>query len=177
MKLDLGCGETPAAGFEGVDLYTEQAQHKVDLLGTLATDEGWPWESDSVEEIHCSHFFEHVPGPLRGRFMEEVWRVLKPGAKATFITPYWSSVRAIQDPTHAWPPIAEETYLYFDQKWRKLNHLDHPPYPTRCNFEFGRGFSYNGRLAARVQEHKDLAVLTQLNAADDLIVTLLKKPL
>jgi hypothetical protein len=56
LKLDLGCGENPKEGFEGVDLYGEKAKHKIDLFKFP-----WPFKDNSVEEIHCSHFLEHVP--------------------------------------------------------------------------------------------------------------------
>lgn len=54
-KLDLACGQHPREGFEGVDLYAPQAAHKVDLLKFP-----WPWENDSVDELHCSHYIEHI---------------------------------------------------------------------------------------------------------------------
>lgn len=56
LKLDLACGQTPEAGFEGVDLRAPNAQHKVDLFKFP-----FPWEDSSVEAIHCSHFAEHIP--------------------------------------------------------------------------------------------------------------------
>lgn len=32
IKLDLGCGQNPKEGFEGVDLYGDKATHKVDSI-------------------------------------------------------------------------------------------------------------------------------------------------
>jgi predicted SAM-dependent methyltransferase len=56
LKLDLGCGQNPKEGFEGVDVRGGKAKHEVDLFKFP-----WPFENDSVEEIHASHFLEHVP--------------------------------------------------------------------------------------------------------------------
>jgi predicted SAM-dependent methyltransferase len=93
LKLDLGCGQHPKEGFEGVDLYASQAKHKIDLFK-------FPWrdfKDNSVDEIYCSHFLEHIPAreietrdlndPKRTdflgqdmlfAFMDECYRILKP---------------------------------------------------------------------------------------------------
>lgn len=80
--------------------------------------EPWPWEDNSVDEIHCAHFIEHFGGWDRVHIFNEMYRVLKPGGKATVITPSWTSARAYGDPTHAWPPIGVYTYFYLDKNWR-----------------------------------------------------------
>jgi hypothetical protein len=55
-KLDLGCGLNPKEGFEGVDIRgNEKAKHIVDLFKFP-----WPFEDNSVDEIHASHLLEHV---------------------------------------------------------------------------------------------------------------------
>lgn len=56
VRLDLGCGGNPQEGFEGVDLLAPNARHKVDLFKFP-----FPWADDSVDELHCSHFVEHLP--------------------------------------------------------------------------------------------------------------------
>ncbi len=54
LKLDLGCGPNPREGFHGVDSI------KFDKVGTVADlTKPWPFENDSVDEVHCSHFVEH----------------------------------------------------------------------------------------------------------------------
>ena len=144
MKLDLGCGKTPREGFEGVDLYAPEAKHRVDLFRMP-----WPFASDSVEEIHCSHFIEHVPmlyiapgeaptpaptsehsKDLLIAFFDEVYRVLQPEGRAQFIWPALQSVRAFQDPTHR-RFIPGEALSYFSREWREGNGLGH--YLGNCN--------------------------------------------
>jgi|SRR5882672_1716226 len=190
MKLDLGCGQNKREGFFGVD-----------VVETLATDAVWdlrrpPWligeeivllvvdgapvsrsrkklANDSVDEVFSSHFFEHLSGPERMPFMDEMWRVMKPGAKATIITPFYSSSRAVQDPTHAWPPVCEASYLYFNKKWRDDNRLDH--YPIACDFDFTCGYGIDGEVALRSEDYQRFAVKHYINSVLDLQVVLTKR--
>lgn len=53
------------------------------------------------------------PGPLFVRFMDEVWRVLKPGAQFAMVYPYAGSPGFWQDPSHI-NGINEMTWWYFD---------------------------------------------------------------
>lgn len=46
-------------------------------------------------------------------FMDEVWRILKPGGRFAFVVPYAGSIGYWQDPTHV-NPITEATLGYFD---------------------------------------------------------------
>ena len=117
MRYDLGVGNNKQKGFIGVDIIKNgtQADIQFDLLK-------FPWtfaKDNSTEEIFCSHFIEHIGhgngfnDPLFD-FFNEIWRVLKVGGKATFITPYYTSMRAFQDPTHQ-RFITEATYAYFSK--------------------------------------------------------------
>jgi hypothetical protein len=142
LRLDLGAGQHPKAGFRGVDLYT--GDERVDLLSFP-----WPWADASVDEARSSHFVEHIPmcyvdkknkhhhvgGPGRKdlffAFFDELWRVLKPGAQVEIVVPYCQSRRAFQDPTHR-RFIPEETFNYLNRAWREANGLDH--YGPDCDF-------------------------------------------
>jgi len=39
----------------------------------------WPFDDDSIDEIHCSHFIEHLTAPERIHFVNEAYRVMKKG--------------------------------------------------------------------------------------------------
>jgi hypothetical protein len=126
LKLDLGAGLRPREGFQSVDLYAPDAQWRIDLLQMP-----WPWDSDSVDELHCSHFLEHIPldvdrsgKDLLIAFMDEAWRVLKPGREFTVIVPNARSNRAFQDPTHR-RFFVGETFSYFNREWREKSGLSH----------------------------------------------------
>ncbi len=168
LKLDLGAGQNCRDGFLGVDLYNGCAV-RCDLFKFP-----WPWKDQTVEEVHCSHFFEHVPGELRFRFMDELYRIMVPDGKATFITPYWSSSRSVQDPTHQWPPVTEASYLYFNKGWREQNKLDH--YPVKCDFDFSYGFMPDPETVTRNGEAQQHWMRHYVNAINDLQVTLTRRP-
>jgi len=168
LKLDLGCGENKKEGFTGVDLFAK-TDIKADLLKFP-----WPWRDNSVEELWCSHFFEHIPGPTRVPWMDEAWRILIPNGKLTIIVPYWSSPRAIQDPMHQWPPLSEQSFIYFNKEWRTLNKLNH--YLGRADFDFTYGYLCDQETAQRNQESQQFYIKHYLQAVNDLQVNLVKRP-
>jgi len=147
IKLDLGCGQSPREGFEGVDIVAgPKVKHVVNLWKFP-----WPWKTDSICELFASHVIEHVPmafispkgeyklvpdGPedqdLLLRFFDECWRILKPGGKMMVVVPACGSDRAFQDPTHR-RFIASNTFLYLSGHWRESQKLDH--YNVKCRFK------------------------------------------
>ena len=170
LKLDLGCGQNKQPGFSGVDIWDGPGvDFVVDLFKTPL-----PFKDESVEEIFGSHFFEHTPQNIRFAFMDELHRILIPGGKITFITPYWSSARAAQDPTHMWPPICENTYLYFNKGWREMNKLTH--YNVKCDFDFSYGYILDPETTLKNTETQQFWVKHYTNSVSDLSVTLVKRP-
>lgn len=171
LKLDLGCGDNKREGFTGVDFVKTPS---VDIVHDLFKFP-WPFKNESVEEIHCSHFFEHVPARLRPKFMDECHRVLQPGGKITVIVPYYASMRAIQDFTHEWPPVSEGSFLYFNRGWREQNKLMHGPYKMQCDFDFGYGYTVDPEIQNRNVEYQQQAIRSNLNAVINLHVTLTRR--
>jgi hypothetical protein len=131
VKLNLGCSDRIIPGFIGVDI-APPADQIVDLAGP------WPWEDSSVEEVMAYDVIEHIGDcghslakcackecwedgtlPLRHRlgrihFMNELHRVLAPGARATIETPNAArGVGYFQDPTHV-SPWCMSTFKYFE---------------------------------------------------------------
>lgn len=123
MRLNLGAGDRRIEGFVSVDI-APPADQIVDLSGP------WPWPDSSVDEVLAFDVCEHIgdwistpdlghpfhPRGTNGRihFMNELHRVLKPGALATIETPdasrgvgYW------QDPSHV-SPWCRSTFKYFE---------------------------------------------------------------
>ncbi|MEA2626769.1 MAG: hypothetical protein QOD06_2814 [Candidatus Binatota bacterium] len=104
--------------------------------------------------------------------MNELWRILRPGAAAELVAPYYTSVRAVQDPTHK-RFVSEPLFWYFDREWREANRLGH--YPMTCDFTVERveltvdpAFA---RLSPRAFEE---AKRHQWNVVEDIFVTLRK---
>lgn len=173
VLLDLACGDSKREGYYGIDKYaTASTDYTFDLLDT---SKSWPIADGVVDDIVCNHFFEHIPGLDRPRFMEELYRVLKPGAKAQIVVPYWTSMRSVQDFTHAWPPVAESSFLYFNKQWREANRLTHGLYDVKCDFDYTYGYALDADVTTRNQEYQYAAIKHYTNAVNDLFVTLTKR--
>jgi SAM-dependent methyltransferase len=188
VKLDLGCGKNKKEGFVGVDARKFDG---VDIvLDLVATNESftntanpkrphgggfkkWPWKDDSVDEVHCSHFVEHLAAKERVHFVNELYRVLKKGCKAAVIVPHWASSRAYGDLTHQWPPVGEMWFYYLDKKWREANAPHNDFY--KCDFETTWGYGLHQEIMARNQEYQQFAINFYKEAAQDLHATLTKR--
>jgi len=184
IAVDLGCGQVKAT----VDFFKDNLQitpTKVIGVDIVKCDEGvdivhnltefpYPFEDNSVDAIHASHFVEHLDGTERMKFMDECYRILKPGGKMRLIHPYYKSVRAVQDPTHKWPPISENSYFYWDKKWRELNKLNH--YPINCDFEFNIYYVWqDGTIVNRSEETRNFWIDKYWNVVADMVVDLIKR--
>lgn len=106
------------------------------------------------------------------KFMDEVYRILVPAGKIRIITPYYSSVRAIQDPTHT-RSIGEWTFMYFNKEWRKTNVLDH--YGVSCDFDFQYGYNWQPDYQTKHEDQKNYAAIHLINVINDVDVTLTKR--
>lgn len=171
-KLELACGQAKTPGFEGADIVAvDGVDHVVDLL-TFP----WPFEDDAYGELRVSHFVEHIPmGSQREepflQFFDECWRILAPGGTMTIVAPYYSSMRAWQDPTHR-RAISEASFLYLNKPWRQQNGLDH--YPVACDFDFSYGYAMTPDWAMRSEETRAFAIRHYNNVVNDIHVTLTK---
>lgn len=167
VRLDLGSGPNVKEGFIGVDSRDFGQQIVADLR------EPWKWADSSVDEVYCSHFVEHLTATERVHFVNELYRVLKPGARAEIITPHWASSRAYGDLTHQWPPVSPHWYLYLQRSWRE-QHAPHNDMYV-CDFTASWGFRLDGYVVLRNQEFQQFCAQYYVNAAEDLIATLEKK--
>lgn len=188
LKLSLACGDSKPAGFKGVDIVkTESADYVQDLLT-------FPWSQfadNSVDEIECSNFVEHIPhGSSHDdpffQFFDEIYRILKPAefdpsnpniplkGFANIVCPYYSSSRAWWDPTHN-RAISEGSFLHLNKQWRIDNKLNH--YPVECDFDFSYGYVLSPEWQSRNQEAQMFAIQHYINVVTDIQVQLVKRPL
>lgn len=174
-KLDVACGQNLQPGYTGIDLYADTADIKHDLFNFP-----WPIKSNTVKDLVCNHFVEHIPHfrPDWDKdgwwlFFDEVYRILKKGAVASFVHPYVKSDRAFWDPTHE-RFIADTTWLYLNEDWRKIQGLDH--YPTKANFDIVtiNGLGVADDIVNRNEEAQGYARQHYWNVIADLQVTLKK---
>lgn len=173
-KLDIGCGKAKREGFTGVDAIPFEG---VDVV--LDVRKPWPWMDGQIEEVHCSHFVEHLTAMERCHFVNELYRVMRPGAKATIIVPSWSSNRAYGDPTHQWPPVSEMWFYYLSKDWRATQapHTDraHWPQGFACDFEATWGYGLHPLIQTRNAEFQQFALNFYREAAQDIHATLTRK--
>lgn len=143
MKIDLGCGGKKKAGFIGLDQYPMAGVDHVVQIGA----DVWPFEDESVDEAYSSNFLEHLTN-LNGanervHFFNELYRVLRPGAKAFIAIPHWNSERYYGDPTHK-EPFSEMGVYYLNRQWR-LSQAPHTDIAWnaqgyRCDFDASLGY-------------------------------------
>lgn len=183
IAVELGCGQTKQSPqfFQenmnisptkviGVDIVKCEG---VDVVHDL-TKFPYPFKDESVDAIYTCHFQEHLDGDQRMKFFDECYRILKPGGKMRHIHPYYKSVRAVQDPTHKWPPISENSYFYWDKNWREANKLDH--YPINCDFEFNIYYVWQDpTVANRNEDTRTFMIDKYWNVVADMIVDMVKR--
>lgn len=176
-RLNIACGQQKMEGFVGIDKVKTDA---TDIVFDLET---YPWSfipDNCVDEITISHYVEHVKD--LPKFMDEIYRIVKSpyvnkegekvSSKVTIICPYYSSMRAMQDPQHV-RPISEASFLYYNKQWRDTNKLDH--YGIKSDFDFSYGYQVVPEWANRSQESRDFAIRHYLNVITDIYVTLTKR--
>lgn len=173
-KLDIGCGKNKREGFTGIDKYPMEG---VDYVFDIR--QKWIIDDESVEEVNCSHFIEHLNGVERVHFYNELHRVLKKGGKALITVPHWSSNRAYGDFTHQWPPVSEMSMYYLNKEWRKTQapHTDkeYNENGYECDFDATWGYSMRPDIMTRNQDYQQYAMANYKEVCQDMIATLTKK--
>lgn len=188
VRLDLACGESCLEGYTGVDL------EELPGVAILCDLERIPWrfrstsrgapglvtsssggvvpKDDSIDELHTSHFVEHVADLIA--FMNEAYRVLRPGGLMVIRHPYQFSLDAWQDPTHV-RALNEVTWNYFGRQWRIDNKLEH-------YLGITTDFDYLEALPAPTEEYENAtpegfqrAMRKFVNVCRELRVTLRKR--
>lgn len=111
IRLDIGCGANKNPGFIGLDVRDEVG---VDIVHDVNVHP-WPLPDQCVLIAVASHLIEHIPPYNFGfiNFMNEVWRIMKPGGEFAMVLPHGRSDGYLQDPTHC-NPCNEATWAYFD---------------------------------------------------------------
>lgn len=179
IKLDLGCGPNKkGADWIGCDQYKMPGVDKVFPLGSGK----WPFKDNSVDEVNCTHVLEHLTNFNekweRVHFFNELYRVMKVGAKCSLVFPHWCSNRFYGDPTHK-EPFSEMGFYYLSREWRKgqAPHSDIAWNKNgyNCDFEATWGYSLHPQIMSRNTEYQQNALAFYKEAAQDIISTLVKK--
>jgi len=111
VNIQLAGGEEPEKGFINIDIRDVEG---VDVVHDLEKYP-WPFPDNSADLVLASHIVEHIEPHKFGfiKFMDEIWRITKPGGQLMISTPYAGSFAFYQDPTHV-NPCNEATWSYFD---------------------------------------------------------------
>ncbi|MBC8249756.1 MAG: methyltransferase domain-containing protein [Anaerolineales bacterium] len=112
--LDVGCGNAKTPGAVGIDA---NPNTQADIIHDLNVYP-WPLAGDSFDRIICSHIVEHITNMVK--FMEEVHRLGKPGARVEIVTPHFSNRFSFADPTHL-RHLSLRSFDYFVAR-RTLRH-------------------------------------------------------
>jgi SAM-dependent methyltransferase len=128
IKLDIGCGQAKQQGFVGLDI------RKLPGVDIVQDIEKFPWvlPNESVSFAVASHLVEHV-NPAHGiflKFMDEVWRIMKPECQFLMSMPYAGSRGYWQDPTHV-NGCNEATWCYFDPLDKSGLYTIYRPFPWK----------------------------------------------
>jgi SAM-dependent methyltransferase len=175
-KLDLACGIGKREGFFGID---KLDLPDVDFIWDLEKYP-WPIESESADEIFCSHYVEHIPHNVNNpndnrdgflQFVDECYRILKPGGKLNVIAPYYASMRAFGDPTHT-RYICDLSFNHCNKQWLKQANV--PDYGQKANFDIKISYRINNEMALKSDEVRTKAFTKDWNAIEDIIFELSK---
>jgi hypothetical protein len=88
MKLNLGCGTDLRQDYLNVDFMgPKYIPFDMGFQLTDLSQLPWPWEDDSIEGILMLDFLEHFPYAQTEKILQEVWRILIPGATVDIQVP------------------------------------------------------------------------------------------
>lgn len=109
IMLDIGCGKNKEQNFVGMD---KRPLEGVDIVHDLEVFP-YPLKDESCLTIAAKHIIEHIKPWTMVDFMNELWRILKPGGRLAIVLPYGVNQFFIQDPTHC-NPCNQATWQYYD---------------------------------------------------------------
>ena len=176
IKVDLACGgNKKSEEYIGVDISNIEG---VDIVHNLNTYP-WPFEDNSVDVVNCSHYIEHIPHDVYNndnrdgfiQFMDELYRILKPGGVATISAPYYTSSRAYGDPTHV-RHICDMTFFYLSKEWRDNNKLSH--YNINCNFNVRSSYLVTDEISLKSRPVQNESFKHDWNVIEDITAELTK---
>jgi len=73
----------------------------------------WPFRDKAYEGIVAIDVFEHLRGVDIPQWLDECWRILRPGGFLMMRLPAWDNPLSYRDPTH-YRVFHEESFYYWD---------------------------------------------------------------
>lgn len=126
--LQLGAGRRPLEGAVNHDLW----QHSpwIDVAHNL-DDVPWPWDDAAFDKVIALDVMEHLKVDVQV-WLDECWRILKPGGVLVLRLPSYANPVSYRDPTHR-RVYHPETFLYWDAR--------HALWQDYGQFYFGPGYN------------------------------------
>ena len=177
--LDIGCAtgllvehmknrNWRSVGVELCGPAAEYGSEKRNIEIYSGTIEQAAYESNSFDVVHCSHLIEHLNNP--DLFLDEVYRILKPGGSFICTTPNASGLQAVFFGSKWRSSIADHMFL-FSIKTLKSLLLNKKFSISRVKTWGGLGRGYGPSWLKRI-----LDVLAKKNQFGDvMIISALKK--
>jgi SAM-dependent methyltransferase len=120
MKLELGCGMAPTAGY----VHHDRRRHSphVDVVHDL-NELPWPWGDASFEEILALDVFEHLH-LMPEAWLRECYRILAPGGELRLRVPIFGGPWHVIDPTHVrgFHPLNFDYFIRGRDYWQKYGN-------------------------------------------------------
>jgi SAM-dependent methyltransferase len=123
----------------------------IDVSAEQACALALPWADGTVAALRLDGVFHRLTAAQRIHFMEEAWRVLRPGGTLDVTAPH-ARGDAAHVPGAAWPPLVESSFLYFDAEARADMRVGH--YAIRCDFAVEIGLRLEPQWTSRPEAEK-----------------------
>lgn len=125
LRLNLGSGHNPIAGFVNVDKFgSPDVKWDLEVVP-------WPWPDNSVGEVNMNHVLEHLGEsvPVFFGIIKELYRVCRHGAVIHITVPHPRHDDFLGDPTHVRAFTPESFNLYnkaMNREWQKNRYANSP---------------------------------------------------
>lgn len=134
----------------------------------------WKEANGSVDEVSIVNVVSFLTPKERIHLVNELYRVMKDGAKCQIVAPHWCSNRAYGDMSFQWPPVSESWFAHLNKEWREKEAPWGKDY--KCDFDVPYGYGMHPLICSRNQEYQQNALTFYKEAAQDIVATLIKRP-
>jgi SAM-dependent methyltransferase len=111
-KLNLGCGDNILKGYVNIDIVPLLGVDVVHNLNCIP----YPFKDNEFDEIYADNVLEHLQDIPA--IMQELHRIMKPGAKLIITVPHFTSHDAWAHPQHTRTFAVDSFDFFVEGTWR-----------------------------------------------------------
>ncbi len=111
MTVNLGCGERRIEGAQETVVNVDFRKTSITDVVHDLRDFPWPFSDEQFERAYALDIIEHMLEVVP--FLDEVWRILRPGGALFIRTTYFEAEQSYSDPTHC-HYFTLDSFDYFD---------------------------------------------------------------